>query len=140
MSSAGVLALNDDGTLTLLELATGAPRWSLDLRGTPAGRPSVEQSLAVVTLDDRLAIVALADGKEQNSIQVGAKKWSAAARWMGDYIAAPTRNGELLVFTATASTALFAMPCERNLSVAGDRRSTVVLASGKRLSIYRNLP
>ncbi len=140
MSSAGELALNDDGTLTLLELATGAPRWSLDLRGTPAGRPSVEQSLAVVTLDDRLAIVALADGKEQNSIQVGAKKWSAAARWMGDYIAAPTRNGELLVFTATASTALFAMPCERNLSVAGDRRSTVVLASGKRLSIYRNLP
>ncbi|MEQ1632526.1 MAG: PQQ-binding-like beta-propeller repeat protein, partial [Planctomycetota bacterium] len=140
MSPSGVVCVDDDGVLTLLDLATGSSRWELDLRGSPTGRPAIDAERVVVTLDERIAVVRLADGTEQHSIPSGAMSWSSAARLLGDYVAAPTRTGELLMFARDGVTPLYAMPCDRDHTMIGDRRKTVLVTSGKRLYVYVQMP
>jgi hypothetical protein len=66
-------------------------------------------------------------------------KWSGPATMLGEFVAAPTRRDETLIYALDHSRPRYALASDRAASSAGDRK-TVLHAFGKRMAVYRNLP
>lgn len=140
MTTKGLVALDDAGSVALLDLQTGAERWRRDLRGTPIGRPSANAACVAITFDEHVVVLTLEDGKEALHVDAPTGSWSGAATMLGDFLAVPTRDQQTLVFSPDSNKPRYALASDRAQSVAGDRRAAVLQAAGKRISAYRNLP
>ncbi len=140
LTEAGVLALRDDGMLTLLDPARGEPRWHRQLAGTPTGRPSTRGNEVLLTFDDRAIVLAIDDGRELWRTARPEVGWLSAAYFVGDHIAAPLRNGSVLLFRNNATTPRCQLAGDRSLSLCGKDRDFVLMTAGRTLSLFRQLP
>jgi len=140
LTPAGLLALRDDGELELVAAETGKSRWQRQLPGTATGRMSTSGSHVVITLDDRVVMLQLADGAERWSAPRPDGGWQDAARFVGDLIAAPTRSGAVLVFGSDSPAPRYRIAAERMPSVSSESRELAIVTGGRTLAIFRKLP
>ncbi|MGE3171044.1 MAG: PQQ-binding-like beta-propeller repeat protein [Planctomycetota bacterium] len=136
----GLLAQRDDGELTMVDPATGRARWTQQLRGTPAGRPSCTNGRLLVSLDERLVLLDARTGKELWTTARPPAGWLGPARLLGDQIAAPTRDGAVLVFAPDSPAPRYRLRGDRDVSLHGDRRTTAVLCAGRRAAFFVRMP
>ena len=140
ITESGVAALADDGKVALLDLDTGKPKWQRELKGTPLARPTANREALAVSFDDEIVVLSLTTGEDALRIRPHGVAWSSAACMLGDYLAAPTRSGETLVYSLQSASPRFSLASERAQSLCGDRRSDTLQAAGKKLRVYRAMP
>jgi outer membrane protein assembly factor BamB len=140
MTESGVLALADDGQVALLDLENGKAKWQRELKGTPLARPTANREALAVSFDDEIVALSLATGEDTLRIKRPEAAWAGAACMLGDYLAAPTRSAETLIYSLQSASPRFALASERAQSVCGDRRSDTLQAAGKKLRVYRAMP
>lgn len=139
-TSAGLVAVRDDGLVQLVDPLRGAPRWQYQLPATPVGRPAADERMLLVTLDDRIVMLHLGDGSEAWSVRRSGASWQGPARFLGAQIAVPTRGDAILVFRRDSTEPRYQLAGDRDVSMCGDGSRYALVGSGRRLTIYRGLP
>lgn len=139
-TDAGIVAQDEAGVVTMLDLQTGKPIWTRDLAGTPTGRPAFAQGRVVAVFDDRIAVLAAADGAAIATIDKGATPWTGSAHAIGDYVAVATRDESVQVFAVGETAPRLCFAGGRDAMLAGDRRQSVAMASGRRIAVFQKLP
>jgi outer membrane protein assembly factor BamB/tetratricopeptide (TPR) repeat protein len=136
----GLLALRDDGQLSLLSTADGRPRWSYALHATPTGLPDVDADQVLVTVDDRVLLLDTRDGTPRWSIDRAQHSWASPARFLSGQCAVPTREGGMLLFEPGADLPRSVIRTDGDVSLCGSAGSYALAASGRSLEFFRKLP
>jgi outer membrane protein assembly factor BamB len=142
VAGTGMLAaLQDNGRVTVRELATGNELWHKDLTGSAVGRLCTDGSSLLVTLDDRVVELAMRDGRELWTTARPECGWLDAARFVGRQIAVPTRDGSVLVYGVDRPTPRYRLDGDhKSLVMQSDVGGGAVAFTGRRFAIYRALP
>lgn len=140
ISPNGLITVRDDGVVRLCEPATGKLRWEQDLAGTPRGRADIGSDRVLVTLDDRIVALSLADGSSLWQAQRPPVGFGGPASLLGDRVAVPLRDGDLQVYGFASTAVLYRIAAEKDATIGGDRRSSVTLTSGKLAHVFTHLP
>lgn len=140
--SAGFLvSQSDDGKVCVRDAVTGTIAWQKDLAGSPIGRLASDAHSLLITLDERLVLLDVRNGQEIWHTVRPEAGFLAAAQLLGNRIAAPMRDGSILVFASDQAAPRFQLEGDRKNTVLGiDAKGRVLLCAGRKVATFRNLP
>jgi len=136
----GLIALRDDGQLLLIRGSDGAVRWRRQLPATPVGRLAANRSAVLVTLDSHVQMLDLRTGQPLWSAQRAGNSWAGPAVFLGSRVAAPTRDGAILIFGNGDQRARYRLDGNRGAAMIGAGTRFGVVSTGRNLRLYRQLP
>ena len=140
VTPSGLLALDDDGQIQSIDPRNGATRWQRQMATTPMGKLATNSKAALVTLDSHIETLDLKTGQTLWSAPRTSQPWAGPARFLGNHIAAPTRDGSILVFGEDDQLPRYCLVGDRGASMTGEGSQFAVVANGRKLRLYRRLP
>jgi outer membrane protein assembly factor BamB len=133
--------LREDGHVSVHDAATGTLIWQRDLAGSAVGHLACDRQSVLVTLDDRLVLLDLRDGQQRWETPRTEANWLGSARLLGSTIAAPARDGSVLVYDVRSPTPRYRLEGDKkSVNFAIDAQGRVLMFAGRKVTSFRNLP
>lgn len=124
-----VVAMDDNGHLHCMDLATGALRWHKDLDAETPGRPAAAHHLVLVATPDRIIRLDIASGAAQAPIVNPGEPWAGGPLVVGRRLAVPVASGAIQVLDGDSSECLYRLD--------GSKRGGRVFATGDYLFVVQ---
>ena len=140
VSLSGLVALTDDGKVQCIDPSDGSVRWQRQMATTPVGKLATNSTAALVTLDSHIETLDLQTGQTLWSAPRTSQPWAGPARFLGNQIAAPTRDGSILIFGKNSLHPRYCLLGDRDALMTGAGSQFAVVAKGRNLRLYRELP